>query len=374
MHSLIAFIKQDLNKNMNAFFPGMHQEVRATIEERLGHSQGHIDGSFPNYVRVLIWDLIYAEMQNGSNEAAMEYSSSAVGAAVALMKWPPWVRPFVAPFVKELQDLSRHFSTMEGLLRPVVNARIQAIQDGRNEKPHDFIQWWIENMDGIFVDTKAMTTSLVGLNFAGIRSTGMVLMQALFDLASRHEYVTPLCEEVEKVIAEEGTEDLDPRAMGKLKLMDSFLKESQRHVAQNIPVSVYRKVLSPLTLKDGTILPTGSYVCVPSIDPAVDPKSLTRKFDGFRWARMRKGTSNDTKYLSVATGLDSLEFGYGSHACPGRFFAMNAIKAVLAPILLNYDLRLKDGDDRPRPRYNRIGVLMPDMDRVVEFRRRKRGT
>lgn len=146
-------------------------------------------------------------------------------------------------------------------------------------------------------------------------------MQALFDLASRHEYVTPLCEELEKVIAEGGEDDLDPRAMGKLELMDSFLKESQRHVAQNIrkhfcwsqvltrqifeslgAVSVYRKVMSPLTLKDGTILPTGSYVCVPSIDPAVDPKSLTREFDGFRWARMRKDTNNDTKYLSVATG------------------------------------------------------------------------
>ncbi|KAL9045293.1 MAG: hypothetical protein Q9214_001643 [Letrouitia sp. 1 TL-2023] len=275
--------------------------------------------------------------------------------------------------MKELQDLSRHFNTMENLLRPIVHARIRSIQDPYSEKSHDFIQWWVDNVDGKLADTKAMTTSLVGLNFAGIRSTGVVLTQALFDLASRQEYVNPLCEELEKVIAEEGQEDLDPRAMGKLKLMDSFLKEFQRHVAQNI-ISVYRKVMSPLTLRDGTILPTESYVCVPSIDPAVDPKSLAREFDGFRWARMRKGTSNDTKYLSVATGPDSLEFGYGSHACPGRFFPMNAIKAILAPILLNYDLRLKDGDERPRPRYNRIGVLMPDMDRVVEFRRRKRGT
>lgn len=60
--------------------------------------------------------------------------------------------------------------------------------------------------------------------------------------------------------------------------------------------------MAPLTLKDGTILPAGSYVCVPSIDPEADPKTLRRDFDGFRWARLRKETGRDGRYLSVATG------------------------------------------------------------------------
>lgn len=59
-------------------------------------------------------------------------------------------------------------------------------------------------------------------------------MQTLFDLASRSEYTAPLREELERVMAEEGEKNLSPRAMAKLPLMDSFLKESQRHVAQNI--------------------------------------------------------------------------------------------------------------------------------------------
>jgi hypothetical protein len=62
-------------------------------------------------------------------------------------------------------------------------------------------------------------------------------MQALFDLASRSEYIAPLREELESVMAQEGEENLSPRAMAKLPLMDSFLKESQRHVAQNICTS-----------------------------------------------------------------------------------------------------------------------------------------
>lgn len=60
-------------------------------------------------------------------------------------------------------------------------------------------------------------------------------MQALFDLAGRLEYVAPLREELEQVISEEGgARELSPRCLAKLVKMDSFLKESQRHVSQNL--------------------------------------------------------------------------------------------------------------------------------------------
>jgi len=60
-------------------------------------------------------------------------------------------------------------------------------------------------------------------------------MQALFDLAGRPEYVAPLRQELERVISEDGgSRELSPRSLGKLADMDSFLKESQRHVSQNL--------------------------------------------------------------------------------------------------------------------------------------------
>lgn len=70
---------------------------------------------------------------------------------------------------------------------------------------------------------------------------------------------------------------------------------------------------------------------------------------------------------------DSLEFGHGSHACPGRFFAMNVIKSTLIPLLLDYDLRLPDGEGNSVPKYNRILVLTPDRERVVQLRKRRGG-
>ena len=122
----------------------------------------------------------------------------------------------------------------------------------KSDAPNDFIQWWVENAKDKQSDSYALTAALIQLNIAGIQSTGMVVchhnspskqseiiltiqvMQALFDLAGRPEYIKPLRKELETIIAEEGTENLSPQALGKLIKMDSFLKESQRHVAQNI--------------------------------------------------------------------------------------------------------------------------------------------
>lgn len=67
-------------------------------------------------------------------------------------------------------------------------------------------------------------------------------------------------------------------------------------------VSVYRKAMTPLTLKDGTVLPAGSYVCVSSIDHEADPTTLSREWDGFRWAKLREKPGNANKYTAVESG------------------------------------------------------------------------
>lgn len=41
----------------------------------------------------------------------------------------------------------------------------------------------------------------------------------------------------------------------------------------------------------------------------------------------------------VSVGSSSLTFGYGRHACPGRFFAVNEIKMIMATALLHYDMK-----------------------------------
>ena len=63
----------------------------------------------------------------------------------------------------------------------------------------------------------------------------MATCQAIYDLVSRREYIQPLREEIEAVIAEdgqdvdgEGFKKLKKQSFPKLRKLDSFLKETQR--------------------------------------------------------------------------------------------------------------------------------------------------
>ncbi len=77
-----------------------------------------------------------------------------------------------------------------------------------------------------------------------------------------------------------------------------------------------------------------------------------------------------------AQNQDSLTFGHGPHACPGRFFAIYEIKCLVVEILRNYDIRLagdvegKGGQDKRPPNIKTKMGLMPNPRAVIEMRRR----
>lgn len=73
------------------------------------------------------------------------------------------------------------------------------------------------------------------MSMAAIHTTSMAATAAIYDLAAYPEYIQPLRDEIEQVIAEDG-QDIDgdgfvrlkKSSMPKLWKLDSFLKESQR--------------------------------------------------------------------------------------------------------------------------------------------------
>jgi cytochrome P450 len=71
----------------------------------------------------------------------------------------------------------------------------------------------------------------------------------------------------------------------------------------------------------------------------VDSKAYPEpeKFDIYRYYDWRQDPATAVKCQLVATSVDNLTFGHGSHACPGRFFAANELKLALCHLLLKYD-------------------------------------
>lgn len=43
-----------------------------------------------------------------------------------------------------------------------------------------------------------------------------------------------------------------------------------------------------------------------------------------------------------------MNWGYGSHACPGRWFSDAEIKIILIQLLLGFDFRFPEGKERPK--------------------------
>lgn len=109
-----------------------------------------------------------------------------------------------------------------------------------------------------------------------------------------------------------------------------------------------RMVKRPLTLSDGTILPPGSQVMVcddRSFDPKVFPQP--EKFDATRFLRLREQAGQENYHQLVTPSTTHMAFGYGQHACPGRFFASHEVKIALSCMLLKYDFRFVPGEPLP---------------------------
>lgn len=132
-----------------------------------------------------------------------------------------------------------------------------------------------------------------------------------------------------------------------------------------------RLTTADLLLSDDLLIPKGTMIVIPAhsinMDPAIFPEP--EKFDGFRFAKLRARPGNENKYQFVTTGAESVNFGHGTHACPGRFFASNEIKVLLVELLLRYDFRFQEGQGRPVD-YVHETTVAPDPTVEVLFRQR----
>jgi ent-kaurene oxidase len=144
-------------------------------------------------------------------------------------------------------------------------------------------------------------------------------------------------------------------------------------------VTFERIITRNYVMSDGFRIPANTQIGVPtqaiSMDPTIYPEP--EKFDGWRFYNMKqditdKGTAGKLAFSS--SNHESMTFGYGRHACPGRWFAGNEIKMIMAYLLENYEFRFPDGktglENRP-PSMNVETQFLPNHDAMIEVRRRK---
>ncbi len=136
-----------------------------------------------------------------------------------------------------------------------------------------------------------------------------------------------------------------------------------------------RLAVKDFTFSDGTTLPAGSMVQVLARHMHLDAEVFEDplKFDGFRFVKMKERALSEghleKKFDVVTTSAHSLAFGYGRHACPGRFFAAMEIKLMFAYIVMTYDTKLEGGVRPPDSRF--LQSRLPNTTAEVLFRKRR---
>jgi cytochrome P450 len=235
-------------------------------------------------------------------------------------------------------------------IRPMVEERFAKMEEygeDWDDKPNDMLMWLMSEAKGVERSVEGVARRLLSVNFASIHTTSLTLAQVLYRLLTSPEYIEPLREEVDAVITEEGW---TKSGIDKMHRIDSFLRETQRLGGLSL-LSVTRLALRPFTFSNGVTVPAGTLVSFPASATHTDERIYPNadEFDGFRFAKLR-GSKEDTvtsRYQSASPSSEHLAFGLGRHACPGRFFAVNEVKALFAYIVTTYDIKFEEGKGAP---------------------------
>lgn len=302
-----------------------------------------------------------------------QYALDGGAGAHALTPYPTPLRPLVAPFL--LRSLTKHRALARRMMQPLLEKFSQ--RAGTNESIDDeitggdLIKYILSHYKEPVTAERLARDQLIA-TFVAMHTTTICLTQTLFDLAARPEYVEPLREELEEVLADESHGDgrLHNTNVGKLSKLDSFIRESQRVNPPGL-VTMLRHVTAPdgLHLSTGHVIPHGAVVGF-SNHMVTQSYPEPNVFDGFRFHKLRQQPGHETRHQLATTGLDALSFGHGNHACPGRFFAASEIKVVLAYLLQHYDIKLEEGHERPE-NHHRGAIVSPSGQGKVLLRKRE---
>lgn len=290
-----------------------------------------------------------------------------------------------------------------------------------SSRQHLFSTWLVDNSTKLPADSPERTPDylsrrIMALNFAAIHTSTLTTVNLLLDLFSTPSSQTApapphspealsATEEMLRLLRDEaliirarwGGDDSDQTAWSRARLnqmprLDSALRESMRRWGL-VPKALSRKVMPAsrgVSLPDGRgHLPPGTMLCVSGWGLHHDEALYARPFD-FIWDRFLGGDVNkncnnsssstlasageeaeEAKATAVAAAETDRQFaawGIGKHACPGRFFAVDLIKIIVAKILTDYEVQL--GEQRPENIWIEYNVVPPP-SATLSVRRRK---
>jgi cytochrome P450 len=133
--------------------------------------------------------------------------------------------------------------------------------------------------------------------------------------------------------------------------------------------------MAPIKLSDGvTDLLPGMTISMAAAAIAKDSFYYDRpdEFIGDRFLRETNGDGGKTPTENdfTSTGPGNISWGKGRFTCPGRWYANDEMKLIIATILVEYDFKFPDGQMTRPVGYYRDDTLMPNQKQQIMLRKR----
>ncbi|KAI0183713.1 cytochrome P450 oxidoreductase GliF [Xylaria flabelliformis] len=290
---------------------------------------------------------------------------------------PVMLRPLLKPFVFAPAIWMRH--KLLRMLTPVLEQDMRGYS-ARTDKTSltgveeqgriPLTTWLLRRYPQSVKDVRTrLMDDYINASFESTPSSAGTLFYIVVELAADPALADLLREEIDQ-LAPDG--QLPLTHLNELKRMDSVMRESSR-VNPFSSLTLYRKLQQPVQLSIGPELPAGTNICVDAhhINFSSQLWDEPERFDGLRHYRARMRAGNEMRFKFANVGSDAPGWGDGTQACPGRIFADNTLKIILTHLLLNYDIRLRMGEAKPKRGSMPNGSFYPDMKAKVQIKSRK---
>jgi len=351
----VDIVRSKLTRNIAATFNDVREELIMAMDD-------YIPTDEDKWVKVPILESLQRVICRATNRIFVgvplcrdyDYQTLNLTFAVNVIKYgliigmfPRPLKPIVS---RMLSNLPSQIRQQIEFTRPIVEdrfAKMDEYGEDWDDKPNDMLMWLMSEAKGVERSLEGVARRLLLVNFASIHSTSLTVTQVLYRLLANPEYLEPLREEVDAVTKEEGW---TKAGIDKMHKIDSFLRETQRLDGLGT-LAMSRLALRPLELSNGMTIPAGTLVAIPASATHRDESTYSNpdEFDGFRFTKFREeeGDTLAGRYQTVSPSSEHLAFGLGRHTCPGRFFAVNEVKALFAHIVTTYDIKVEEGKETP---------------------------
>ncbi|KAH8773841.1 cytochrome P450 [Diaporthe sp. PMI_573] len=378
---MAVVIKKGMNSQLPALTPIVVDEVNNAFESHVGSPEGWKEIKVADTIsdltnQVACRTLVCRELSRNSKflKASMNFQQSIFIHAMIIIQIP--FRPLRSIFTW-LAALShkRNLRLAMEVLEPVVAKRIEKrhYEDPSGDE-NDGIRWTLDLSKDEDMDPHRLSLEVVHNLFAGSLAPGALITEMIFQVLMSPALLNDLRQEAQQAISKHGwTEKL----LHDLLLQDSFIRELSR-VYPTGSTGCSRLVIDEkFTFSDGLTVPRGTRLTFPimAIMKENDRLEKPAEFDAYRFLHLRDSSSDNEaveyQWAASTSSPENLMFGYGKHACPGRYYCIRQAKLIFTKLIVDYDLEwLSPTAARPQ-REIMEGQFGPNRTQKMRLKKRK---